>query len=156
MDEYRDIFIFLACFVVIAFASNQFGWFFVKARLPLISGFLFTGIIAGPFMLGMIPEGATRNLRFVDETSLAFIAFAAGSELYLKELRSNVKTIIWNTFGQLVITFLLGSTAVFLVSGLIHDAVTFTRRALGGLAEGRIPCPHGPRPSLQAADCLHP
>ncbi len=119
MDTYRDIFIFIACFVVIAFASNQFGRFFVKARLPLISGFLFTGIIAGPFMLGMIPEGATKNLRFVDETSLAFIAFAAGSELYLRELTSRLRSIAWVTIGLVVSTFSLGSLAIFLLADYV-------------------------------------
>jgi len=119
MDKYRDILIFIACFVVIASASSQFGRFFVKARLPLISGFLFTGIIAGPFMLGLIPEAATRNLRFVDETSLAFIAFAAGSELYLRELTNRLRSIAWVTVGLVVSTFSLGSLAIFLLADYV-------------------------------------
>ena len=84
MENYLDIFIFLVGFTVIALASKQIGEFFTKARLPLISGFLFTGILAGPYVLGLISVEATQNLGFIDELSLAFIAFAAGSELYLK------------------------------------------------------------------------
>jgi Trk K+ transport system NAD-binding subunit/Kef-type K+ transport system membrane component KefB/predicted transcriptional regulator len=136
MDPYRDICIFLACFVVISLASNQFGRFFIKARLPLISGFLFTGIIAGPSVLGMIPEGALEHLRFVDETSLAFIAFAAGSELYLKELTSRLKSIAWVTTGLLVSTFTLGSLTIFLMAQYIpfmQDMPTLHRVAVSVL-----------------------
>ncbi|MFV1968909.1 MAG: cation:proton antiporter, partial [Pirellulaceae bacterium] len=121
-----------------AFASNQLGRFFVKARLPLISGFLFTGIIAGPFVLGMIPEGATRNLRFVDETSLAFIAFAAGSELYLRELTSRLRSIAWVTVGLVASTFFLGSLSIFLLADYVPfmQAMPATHRiavsAMGG------------------------
>ena len=55
----------------------------------------------------------------MNEISLAFIAFAAGSELYLKEIRGQFKSILWNTLGQLVITFSLGVLGVFLVSDYI-------------------------------------
>jgi len=123
MDKVCDVLISLACFAVIAFASSQAGRFFVKTRLPLISGFLFTGILAGPYLLGMIPEGAIRELRFVDQASLAFIAFAAGSELYLRELTHRLRSIAWVTFGLVVSTFFLGSLAVFLLA----DYVPFMR-----------------------------
>ena len=37
-----------ASFVIIALSSKQIGQFFSTTRLPLISGFHFAGIIAGP------------------------------------------------------------------------------------------------------------
>ncbi len=138
MEQYRDILIFAACFGVIALASNQFGRFFVKAGLPLISGFLFAGILAGPYALAMIPEGAIRNLRFVDETSLAFIAFAAGSELYLRELTHRLRSIAWVTIGLTASTFVLGGLSIFLLAEYVPfmQAMPPTHRlavaALGG------------------------
>jgi Trk K+ transport system NAD-binding subunit/Kef-type K+ transport system membrane component KefB len=119
MTNYQDLFIFTGAFALIALASKQMGQFFVKAKLPLISGFLFAGIVAGPFALGLISTEATQNLRFVDEFSLAFIAFAAGSELYLKELRSRFRSITWVTAGLVVATFSLGSLALFLLADFI-------------------------------------
>lgn len=68
----------------------QFIMFYI---LPLISGFLLTGIVAGTYVLDLISMEATSNLRFVDEIALGFIAFAAGGELYLKELKTRVKSI---------------------------------------------------------------
>ena len=53
------------------------------------------------------------------ELSLAFIAFAAGSELYLKELRSRFKSIKFVTIGLVISTFTLGSLTVFILADFI-------------------------------------
>lgn len=119
MENYLNILFFIASFTVIALASKQIGQFFIKAELPLISGFLFTGILAGPYVLGLISVETTEKLRFVDEISLGFIALAAGSELYLKELKSRFKIITWVTIGLVVSTFSLGSLTVFILSDFI-------------------------------------
>jgi len=77
-----DLLVFGTCFAIIAIASKQIGHSLVKTGIPLISGFLLTDIVAGPYVLDLITREATLNLRFVDEISLGFIAFAAGGELY--------------------------------------------------------------------------
>lgn len=119
MEKYLEIFIFSAGFIIIALSAKQIGSFFVKIKLPMISGFLFTGIIAGPFMLNLIQEGAVEKLRFIDEISLGFIAFAAGGELYVKELKSRLKSIKWVTFGLVLSTFIIGSLTFFILSDFI-------------------------------------
>ncbi|OEU44652.1 MAG: hypothetical protein BBJ60_10435 [Desulfobacterales bacterium S7086C20] len=119
MEHNINTFLIIAGFAIIALASRQIGQYFARANLPLISGFLFTGIIAGPFVLGLIPKEAQKTLLFVDQLSLAFIAFAAGSELYLKELRSRFRSIKWVTTGLVVSTFTLGSLTVFILADLI-------------------------------------
>ncbi len=65
-----DLLIFCLAFAIIAAASKQIGQTLVKTGLPLISGFLFTGIVAGPYVLDLISMEAALNLRFVDEISL--------------------------------------------------------------------------------------
>ncbi len=114
-----DLLIFGVGFAIIAAASKQIGQGLVKTGLPLISGFLLTGIVAGPYVLDLISVEATLNLRFVDEISLGFIAFAAGGELYLKELKTRVKSIAWVTTSLVVCTFSLTSLTFFLLSGFI-------------------------------------
>jgi Kef-type K+ transport system membrane component KefB len=114
-----DIFVFATIFMIIALASNQIGELFRKAHLPLISGFLFTGIVAGPYLLNLISLDAVEHLRFVDGFALAFIAFAAGNELYIRELRGFFNRIRWVTVGLVLSTFTLGSTAFFLLSDQI-------------------------------------
>ena len=114
-----DVLVFSACFAIIAIASKQIGQNLVKTGLPLISGFLLTGIISGPYILNLISVEATLNLRFVDEISLGFIAFAAGGELYLKELKNRLKTIAWVTTGLVVCTFSLTGLTFFFLSDFI-------------------------------------
>ncbi len=96
----------LAIFLILAVASKQFGHLFARARLPLITGFLFTGIVVGPSILGLISDEAVKGLRFVDQLSLAVIAFASGAELHLKELKGRFKSIGWITAGLVISTFI--------------------------------------------------
>ncbi|MEM1135142.1 MAG: cation:proton antiporter [Bacteroidota bacterium] len=106
-------------FLVILVASDRISYFFPKIKLPLITGLLITGIITGPYVLNLIPKQAAKDLLFINETALAFIAFAAGAELYLKELRSRFRNIIWMTFGQFAVTFILGAFVVYFLSEVI-------------------------------------
>jgi len=119
MEQLTEILILLAGFLMIAVASNQIAKLFQRIRLPLITGLLVMGILAGPFVLKLIPTGAGEKLFFVNDIALAFIAFAAGAQLYLKELRSRLKSITWMSVGQVVVTFLLGSSAFYLLAGYI-------------------------------------
>lgn len=119
MQTYLEIVVIIAGFTVIALASRQVGGLFTKANLPLITGFLFTGIIAGPYVLGLISEEAVGDLRFVDELALAFIAFFAGSELYIRELKGRLRSIRWVMLGLVVSTFTFGTLALFLMSEFI-------------------------------------
>ncbi len=113
----------IAGFALVALASKEIGRFFVKIKLPLVSGFLFTGILAGPSVLELLPVEAASGLRFVDEISLAFIAFAAGSELHMKKLRGRLRSIICTISGLVVITFILGSVTMF----MLCDFIPFTK-----------------------------
>lgn len=114
-----DILIFFGCFAIIAIASKQIGQSLLKTGLPLISGFLFTGIIAGPYMLDLISKDAISHLKFVDEISLGFIAFTAGGELYLKELKNRMQSIAWITSGLVIATFTLGSLTLFFIAPFV-------------------------------------
>ncbi len=117
--SHKEIILLIAGFFVVAISANQIARAFQRIRLPLITGLIFTGIVAGPYVIGLIPASAKTNLNFINETALAFIAFAAGAELYVRELRSRMNSIKWNTFGQLVVTFVLGSVAVFFLADYI-------------------------------------
>ncbi len=111
--------IIIVGFAIVAAASGNIAKVFLKLKLPLITGFLFVGIISGPYMTGLINKESANNLLFINDIALAFIAFAAGSELYLKELKGRFKSIGWMTFGQLVVTFVLSSIAIFHIADFI-------------------------------------
>ena len=114
-----SILIFFLSFVLVSLASQKIGDLFSHFRLPKISGYLFTGVLAGPFVLGLMSKEAVANLTFIDDISLAFIAFAAGSELYLPELRGRFRSIGLVTGGLVVTTLALGVIAVFFMADFI-------------------------------------
>lgn len=102
-----------------ALAAERISLVFQKYGIPLISAFLLVGIISGPHVLNIINSTMISRLVFINDIALAFIAFAASSELYLKELRSRINSIKWLTIGQLVITFLFLSIALILLADYI-------------------------------------
>lgn len=114
--HYKEVLIYIVGFICVLFASDYFGKYLQKHRLPLITGFLILGIFLGPQVVGLIKTEALSSLAFVNDVSLAFIAFAAGAELYIKELRERLRSILWNTLGQLVFTFGLSAFVIYNLS----------------------------------------
>ncbi len=119
MDQLPDFFVILVAFGVVTLAARQIGEFFTRLRLPLITGYLFTGLLVGPFVLGFASKESLDQLLFIDEISLAFIAFAAGSELYLPELRGRLRSINLVTAGLIIATMAFIITAVLLLADSI-------------------------------------
>ena len=132
--------ILIVGFLIIATAADRIATVFQKIKLPLVTGLLISGIVAGPYVLDLIPIESKVRLNFINELSLAFIAFAAGSELYLRELRSRIGSIKWNVFWQLIATFGLGSAAVFFISDKIPfmSDLDFPTRLSASLLMGAI------------------
>ena len=114
-----DTVILLASFGLLAVASERIGVAFRRFGLPTITGYLFAGAIAGSFALDLIPSSASEQLRFVDEISLAVIAFVAGSELYLKEIKPRLRPILGIASGIIAVTYVVLAVGVFLLTGLI-------------------------------------
>lgn len=75
------------------------------ARLPLLSGYILAGILAGPYVFGFLSIDTVERLRLIDELALSFIALAAGAELRLESMRQRG----W----ALVVHIVLISAAVF-------------------------------------------
>jgi len=149
-------FTFLACFAIVVVTSGQVGRFFARGKLPMITGFLFTGIAAGPYVLNIIPTTAIGSLRFVDELSLAFIAFAAGSELVVRQIKSRFKAIRYTTFGLLLSTFTLGSLAFFLLSEFIPftKSMPSAHRAAVSILAGAILVARSPSSAIAVVNEL--
>lgn len=119
MLQFEHFLFFLLAFLWIVVGSFHVAKYFQKIKLPLITGFLISGVVAGPFFLELVSDESIPNLQVVNDFSLAYIAFAAGVELYLKEIRRSLKSILWNTFGQLVVTFVVAVVAIILLAPVI-------------------------------------
>ena len=106
----------LASFLFIALSAHRIGQLATKLQLPLVTGYLVAGILAGPFIFQFVGAVNLESLRFVEETALAFIAFAAGSEMALDELRGRFRSIGWNTVTQIVAVYVFGGAAILLLA----------------------------------------
>ncbi len=119
METTPVLLIALLSFGIISLAAKEIGAFFKRYKLPLISGFLVAGILVGPFVLNILTDELLTTLHFIDEVALGFIAFAAGSELYLKDLRGRLKGIAWVTTGLVLATSIFGGLAFFFLTKYI-------------------------------------
>jgi len=110
---------FLVGFLIVAIAANEISKIFQKIKFPLITGLIITGIIAGSSVLNFITNESLDKLNFLNEIALAIIAFSAGSELYLNDLRSRIQSIKWMTIGQLIITFVMSAIIIYFIADYI-------------------------------------
>lgn len=108
-----------AIFTLLAIASGQIGKYITRWRLPLISGYILAGIVMGPYVLKLLDAQAVVDLRIVDEMALAFIAFSAGTHLYLPDIRHHIKSIGWITLSIAVGVPVAGTATIYLLSDMI-------------------------------------
>ena len=91
------------------------GFAFQRLRLPQISAHLLVGVLAGPHVSGLVGASLTSRLAWVDETCLAVIGVAAGSELRLAELRKNPRPTLAMVASLVVVTWVFVFTAFLAV-----------------------------------------
>jgi Kef-type K+ transport system membrane component KefB len=103
-----DSILFLITYFIICISSFHLGGYFKKIGLPTVTGLIIVGVLVGPSSLNIIDKFAIDNLNFLFDLSLGFIAFAAGSELFFKEIQGSFNSIKWNTLSSIFITFLIG------------------------------------------------
>lgn len=115
----------VAVFGLICLASYLVGSAFSRLRLPAITGYLLTGALAGPFVLDILSESASTDLRFVDEVSLAVIALVAGAELLLAQLRPRFKAIGATVGGILLFGYFVLASAIYLMAPLLPFTAEF-------------------------------
>ncbi|TDH74454.1 hypothetical protein CCR75_001997 [Bremia lactucae] len=101
-------------FVMVLVAAHPLGLLFPKLfRLPLITGYLVIGIMAGPFVTGLISQEIITMLAgYVSALALSFISFQAGQEIYLPDLRPHLKAIM-------TLLIVLYITSMTILSGAI-------------------------------------
>ena len=118
MDYYKLVKLLIG-FLIVAIASYQIAKVFQKIKFPLITGLIITGIISGTSLLNFIKLETLQDLHFLNDLALSIIAFSAGSELYLDDLRSRIKSIKWMVLCQLFITFIISSVVIYFVADQI-------------------------------------
>lgn len=156
MSGILKVLVYLGAFGIVAVASGRIAGVFAKLKLPQITGFLMIGLVSGPEVLGLIDTEGIQKLNFLNGIALAFIAFVVGSELFIKDLRSRMKSIISLILSQSILLFLLVSLAAFFTTELIPfmDNLTLAARIAISLLTGTIAIATSPAASIAVIDEL--
>ena len=89
--------------IVVIFALSTFvNFIFTKFKVPAIIGYLLTGVIAGPHLLGLI--SSPENVRVMAEIGVILLMFTIGLEFSLNHLLRIRRTVFFGGFLQLLLT----------------------------------------------------
>lgn len=99
---------------------------FEPIGLPHLTGYLGAGVLAGPYVLGLVDHHAVEDLSSVNSLALALIAMSGGAELRIDLLRRTARSVAFAYGIQTVLVF-TGVTTVFV---LARPLVNF----VGGMA----------------------
>ncbi|HSN30748.1 MAG TPA: cation:proton antiporter, partial [Kofleriaceae bacterium] len=95
------------------------GKIFNRFGLPKLTGYLFSGVISGPFVLGLVTKDMGHSLDVVKDTATAIIALEAGSELHLTQLKPVMKTLRAVTVFAVIGAMFTIAAALFLLRPLL-------------------------------------
>ncbi len=95
------------------------GHVFKQIGLPKLTGYIATGVVAGPDVLGLLTGHMVDSLKLVNGIAVALIALTAGSELELRSMRPLLRSIRWITCTAVLGTTLLLGITVWLARGLL-------------------------------------
>ena len=116
-------------FAVVAVASSQVSivvTYIPYFPLPLITGYMFFGLIAGPQICELVTPTDLSNVSFITQFALSFISLSAGAELYLPELRALFTRILSLTGALTAVTFIGCTLTIYAMaaSGFIGQWIT--------------------------------
>ena len=106
-----------------------------KLRLPNVTAYIVGGILAGPYVLNLIPQTIVEGTSFLPDIALAFIAFSTGEFFRLSALKKNGGKVITIT----VLESCGAAILVFLVCYLVLGLNFAFSVVLGALATATAP-----------------
>jgi Kef-type K+ transport system membrane component KefB len=105
-----------------------------KVGLPSIIGYMLLGTVMGVSVLKLFHHEHLRELTFITDIALGFVAFSIGNELKMSTLKSLGKSIGLIIVFESVSALILVTALVYLVTGDIVTALIF-----GSLAPATAP-----------------
>jgi len=137
--------------LVIIFGVSAFVVFVLhRVKIPSIVGFLISGVIIGPYGIGLIRD--THAVEIMAEVGVILLLFTIGIEFSMAKLARIKRAVITGGGGQVVLTIVLAALAVFSATGDTRRAIFWgfltalssTAVILKILAEkGETDSPHG-------------
>ena len=140
---FEDLLIILLVSVPVAFLC-------LRLKLPLLVGLMLTGIVIGPYALGLIKE--LEAIEILAEIGVILLLFTIGLEFSVKRLREMKRLVLLGGGLQVLLTIIATAAIAFLFGREFNQAVFFgflvalssTAIVLKSYAErNEIDSPHG-------------
>ncbi|CAI5723041.1 unnamed protein product [Peronospora destructor] len=132
-DNVPETLSYLLAFVLVLLGAHPLGLFFPKYfGLPLITGYMVAGILSGPFLSNLLSVEAVTMFRpYVNAFALSFISLQAGQEIYLPELRPQLKSIAALLLTYYCTAMVIGTTIFMLAANAFFYADLATSCQVG-------------------------
>lgn len=88
-----------------------------RFKVPRVTGYMLTGLIFGPSVLGLISGTTLQNIYMINEIALGLILFAIGGEIELRHLRAMGIKVLYIGLAESLGAFLLVGSLTWLLTG---------------------------------------
>ncbi len=89
-----------------------------KFKLPMVVGYVITGLVLSPSVFNIIPEQLNNELEIIKILGLGIIALLIGSELEFKKIKALGQDIVWITIVQVTGSFVVVFVSMYYLLGL--------------------------------------
>jgi CPA2 family monovalent cation:H+ antiporter-2 len=96
-------------------------YIFHKLRLPLIIGYLLSGILAGPYGFGLVTD--THDVEVLAEMGVILLLFTIGIEFSLRNLIRIRKTLLIGGSFQVILTVAAAAAVAYWVGNPVNESV---------------------------------
>jgi len=110
----------------------------VRLSLPSIIGYMLLGVILGPSVLNVFNEAMMKELSFLTETALGFVAFSIGSELSISSLKRIGGAIISIIIAESFLAFFAVTAALYILTGDMPLSIIFGAMAPASAPAGTV------------------
>ncbi|HKT22897.1 MAG TPA: cation:proton antiporter, partial [Nitrososphaerales archaeon] len=118
---------FLLDLGVLTAAALLFSLFFVRFKLPAVSGQILAGMVVGPYVLGWVIDPTTLNQ--ISSVGIVLLLFVIGLELDPVELQKTATSIVGLALVEVGVAFAVGYAASALLGFGVTTSVIFAMAA---------------------------
>jgi len=104
MDNISPVLLIIGLLLLAGFAAHAVG---TRTHVPRVTLLLLLGLVSGPYLLDLIPEGIEEWFPFIAHMALAMVGFLLGESFYAKNLKSTGKVVLWISIAQTVVVAFL-------------------------------------------------
>jgi Kef-type K+ transport system membrane component KefB len=90
-----------------------------RLGLPHLTCYLLAGIVSGPFVLNLVGDSMTHDLKVVSDVAVCMIALTAGAELNITKIKPYARVLTRMALFAVVGTFVVLTGVLFLVRPLL-------------------------------------